>query len=589
MEKPKYVCDHYGRCGPGKRPKFAAFDFETDGLGGDVLAVSWQIEGKEVGYAAGRDPVQAVFDVMCDNLDCVWYAHNAQYEWRYFLNRLIEYRSTTQIFSRSDSDVYMLKIGIPDYEDEWGKIPVLEMRDSLAILPDSLRNLADKFCPELPKLTLDFENVKFDPKDADHIEYSKRDSESLLLILQRFDSMLFESFDIHVKGTASSTGMAAWERSLDHDEKYYNTGRFEEEFIRSAYFGGLVFLTDTNIHEVATSYDINSSYPYQMREHAVPAGKPWRTRLFDRNRLGIYQLVLKAPDGLVVPIIPVRKGNSILWPAGTFEATITSEEILFALDHGYRIIEIKTGLVFPDRVKPFSDFVTKCETLRSLHKGSPLEMIVKLMQNSVYGKFGARRKRRRFHSEFPSDVPKEEVTSWGDDFFVTEEDNQDMRCMPHWAVFITARARLHLLSAVYEVGPENCLYGDTDSITVKSGVEITTGDKYGDWKKDKIWIDFRARAPKQYAGHMIDKNGAIITKGAAKGIPRREWDKQRVLDKVFAGEQAIITYGSLEKFVMAMKTGYIGEHDKTRSLTRLENSASWDCDAAGRVRPRKMG
>ena len=40
MKKP----DYFTKCGPGKRPLFAAFDFETDGLGGKLLAASTSIE-----------------------------------------------------------------------------------------------------------------------------------------------------------------------------------------------------------------------------------------------------------------------------------------------------------------------------------------------------------------------------------------------------------------------------------------------------------------------------------------------------------------------------------------------------------------
>jgi hypothetical protein len=579
MKRP----DSYMRCGPGKRPRFAAFDFETDGLGGPVTAVSYMREGDaDASYISGHKPetlVQSIFDIMAENHEYTWFAHNAQYEFRYFIAGLIEHKDNVSFFCRTDSDVFMITIRLPDYGDD----AVLVMRDSMALWDQTLKDFSDTFCPELPKLKLDFDKVTFDPTDPKHIEYSKRDSMTLLYSLIRFNDMVVDKFDVNLRATLASTGIAAWQRTLESDERYYNH-KDTEDYVRSAYYGGLVFLTDTNLHAGPKTFDINSSYPFQMKTHPMPIGRASRTGLWSARHLGIYTVVIKAPDDLIVPIIPKRHKHGIVWPSGIFETTVTSMELRFAVKHGYKVLEIKTGLVWYETCKPFDDFVNKCSDLRLANPGTVLDRVAKRMQNSTYGKYGSKRTRRKIYGTLTA----EEVIGaepWGD-FYIREEVADDMQCLPQWSVFITAYARLHLLQSIYMVGPDHVIYGDTDSITLKSGFTLPIGQQYGEWKLDKEWIDFRARGPKVYAGH-VKKNGTEVLTGAAKGIPRKQWDKSGIFHAIVRGDQSVIvTYKTLNKFVNVLKDGYTGEHGASRSLSNLSNARSWKQLDDGAVRPR---
>lgn len=587
------IPDCYMRCGPGKRPKYAAFDFETDGFGGKILACSYQMEGElEPTYFCKGDILQKMFYIMCENHDFTWYAHNAQYEWRYFISRLEERKNDLTIFPRTDSDIFMLSIRLPEYDDGETKARLV-MRDSFAVFPQTLKKFAENFTPELPKGEIDFETTMFDAKNPEHIAYSKRDSEALLKSLIRFDDLLYEHFDIHLRLTAAGTAVAGWQRTLDKETRYYNS-KPDEDFIRSGYYGGLVFLTDTNVHENAITYDIRSSYPSQMINHDMPLGNPSRATKISRRDLGIYRVTVRAPRDLIVPILPKRDDKGIMWPAGTFETTSTGSELIFAMDHGYEVLKVHEGLTWHRRIRPFNDFINKCIYLRETYVGTALEMVAKQMQNSLYGRLAAKLIRRVFYSSV-NDNDAEGFEPWGE-FFVRDEKSDDIKRLPQWAVFITAYARLHLLGAAYHAGPENCLYADTDSLTLKASVELPTGPNYGDWQVDKRWIDFRPSGAKVYSGHMIDpKTGEIILKGAAKGIPRKEWNRRKhetdstVLEAVFNGEAKTVDYISLEKFAVALKTGYIGTHEAKRTLSNLSNSRSWVLLENGKVRPRAYG
>lgn len=584
--KKRWRPDYYTRGGPGRRPRLATFDFETDGLGGRVIAASYMTEamleaGVEPGYISKGDIVQQMFFVMCSNPQYHWFAHNMQYEARYFIERLEEIKERVQFFLRTDSDVFMITVDLPEIEDEKGKPSVLTIRDSMALWGESLRKFADQFCPELPKLDIDFERTTFDPSNPEHVEYSKRDSHALLLGLVRFNQLLYDSFGVNIRATIASTALAAWQRTLRKEDRFYNC-KTTEEFVRTGYYGGLVFLTDTRRYEGATTYDRNSSYPAEMMNGWFPLGAPARCRYIADDELGLYDVTVTAPDNLVVPILPKRDDKGIVWPSGTFRTTVTSDEITFARQNGYVVHQVHDGLSWQRVCSPFKDFVEKCRSIRFNFPGTALERVAKLMQNSLYGKFGAKRIRRKLYTTLPEDQIIG-CEPWGD-YLIREELAEDMQCMPQWAVFITARARLSLLKEIYNVGPDNALYGDTDSITLKPGYSLPEGKEYGEWKLEKKWSEFRARGPKIYAGR---KEGSDEIVGAAKGIPKRQWKKSGIFDAILNGTNtSAVEYQTLEKFIQALKTRHIGQRDAHRNLSSLANSRTWRLEPDGRVRPR---
>ena len=563
----------------GKRPLFAAFDLETEGLGGRVLAASFMREGDaKPSYICKGNIISRLFNIMAANSDYQWFAHNAQYEFRYLLDHMRRFRNNITLFNRTDTDFYRIDF---EFEDDEGKPYKLTLRDSFAVFPKKLADFSAKFCPEFPKLEFDFENVPFDPLNPDHREYSMRDSQTLLLSLMRFDNLVFNTFGVHIRATTASTALAAWQTTIPKGT-HYKPNKAVDNISRSAYYGGLVFLTSTNVHRNARSYDINSSYPYQMMTHGVPYGDATETTFFHSDKLGIYDVTIKAPDDLIVPIIPHRDDKGILWNRGTFRTTVTSPEIEFALSHGYRLLTVHGGVVWSETVYPFSDFISKCMSIRFEHKGTALEEVAKLMQNSLYGKFGSKKERRKFYGAEPTAENKQ---PWGDFWTATETDDE-MLAMPQWAAFITARARLHLLSTIYEIGPDNVLYGDTDSITVKEGIYLPEGKEYGAWKCDKRYIAFRARAPKIYAGILESEEAGFKMTGAAKGIPRNQWHKAGIFPAILSEKQNVISYISLDSFAVVLKTGYIGTHERSRSLSELFKSRSWQIEAGGNVRPK---
>lgn len=549
-------------------PCIAAIDVETEGFNGKLLMVQWGIFG-EVKYATGPDMLDVMFaDVMSSPKPVIWYSHFAQYDWRYFMSYFLEQEYELEIGMRTDTDIYEIRI-----ENAEGDTVIL--RDSYALWNSPLAKLATTFCPELPKLDIDVGS--FNPENPDHIAYAKRDVEILLVGLPRLFDMIGEHFGVVAGATTAGTALKAWQRTLEMNE-IYNASDYgpQEEFIRQAYYGGLVFLTDTNIHYGAVTYDVNSSYPSVMYDYGVPYGRAFKTDDYLCGKMGIYRCRVRAPDNLIVPILPARNHRGAMrWYKGEFDTCVTNVELIFAAKHGYEILEIYEGICFEETVFPFNPMIDLCKMLREGYPKTAIEAVAKLIQNSLYGKFGARRERLRMmnvsamdEEDFIGATPYDAEGNW----YTKSELDDTMRCLPEWAVFITAHARLKLLSTIYAIGPEHVLYGDTDSITVKAGHSdyVDSGSKYGQWKLEKEWAEFRAIAPKVYTGILT--NGKRL--GAAKGLPRKGITDDHWKELLETGASQATTI-SIDSLRVSMKHGIRPARQLVRKSSNLDNSSNF--------------
>ncbi len=556
---------------------FLAWDVESQGLGGKLLSICAH-DGEKNHYLAGEpeEIIISFFNILFSRpYPHIWYAHNAQYDWRYILPYIIQSKFEVDLNLRTDTDIYQITI------NREGKKYVL--RDSLAIFPGTLADFAATFTPELPKL--DIEIAHFNPENPVHIQYALRDTEILREGLPRFDTTLRQDFGVGLGHTLSGTAVMAWEHSIDKNYSASTAGD-RENYIRSAYYGGLTFLTRTDQVGECETYDINSSYPAVMCGKGVPAGRGTETLEYQEKLLGIYTARVRSPENLVIPILPSRDSRGHMqWRRGEFETTATNFELGFAASQGYEILEIISGIVWEETIFPFNTFVDKCKKIRQEKRGQPSELIAKRLQNGLYGKFGTRRERMEIYR------PQNDEDTLGSNpidefgfFWSRKTYDENMRCRPEWAVFITAHARIALLETAYRVGVDNIICGDTDSLVILRGHanEIDLGQEYGQFKLEKSWRKFRAIAPKLYSGELASGQFA----GAAKGLPKKKMTDSswRLL---LAGENCMIVYDSLASLRVAMSTNYPPSELKERKSSELINSKNFEnCLHSQLVRPK---
>ncbi len=564
---------------------FAGFDTETRGLGGELLSVQIAVAGDRE-FFTGEDMLRRAFERMSQyTKPVVWYAFHAQYDWRYFLPWLLDNNYEIDVGMRTESDIYQIKVKV-----EGG---TLTMRDAAALFKPgtSLAEFASRFCPELPKLEIDVAN--FNPVDKSHQEYAMRDVDILCAGMSRLDNLLKLHFKVGVGHTAAGTAMKAWQKTIPY-HVYHDASKFGEveEFVREGYYGGLVFLTSDKVYEseddepVAVTVDVNSSYPSVMCDFGVPDGQAARTIDYETGGMGIYRVRVTAPDDIVIPILPARtERGDMRWQRGTFETVVTNRELIFAVKQGYIVQDVIEGIVYEDVIFPFNDFINSCKTIRREFKKLVEEDLDKLMQNSLYGKFGSRRERCSvFQLTEDDDILDARPLDADGRLWVKSEFHEMMRTRPEWAVFITAHARLKLMQAAYSVGIENVLYGDTDSLTVLNGVEkfMDIGDEYGQFKIEKNWRIFRAIAPKVYAGELM--TGEL--KGAAKGLPRKGVGEKQWRELIETGKSEASAL-SLSSLKTSLKKGPSPAQILGRVSSSLKNSVNFEKDlTSSLIKPR---
>jgi len=560
-----------------------AWDTETDGLNGSLLALSYC--APDTAGLLEPDQLESFFMVIESHpYPHVWYAHNAQYDWRYILPQLLA-RYDCQFLNRTDNDIFAIRCMIRGGDGDH-----IDLRDSAALWAGNLKSLIATFAPHLPKLELDFNKVTFDIHNPAHRAYAMRDAEGLMHAMIGYRKVFADLFGCHLGYTSAGSAMKAWRKTIE--KPFYCLSRGLEEKLREAYYGGLVFMTDNNPHNNCQTFDINSSYPASMLDFGVPYGRPVITKRLTFDKPGFWHVTVEAPDPLLIPILPTHDAQGVtVWPSGTFITKVASCELELALKHGYKIHAVHNGILFPEIIKPFDKIIGHCKHLRETNdKESPLSITAKLMQNSLYGKFASKFERKEI---FYADPYNEDCADYelleGLDLYTKIVDDQQTLRMVHWSAWITAQSRVRLLTAAYTGGAAHVLYGDTDSLTVTKDFntsKISIGSDYGQFKLEKTWALFRAHAPKVYAGVL--SNGECV--GKAKGLPRKIMGASEYRN-IIDNKPLLIHYESVPSLTSIIKgkeqSGF-GTKKRHRGLTNLAMSRNWVEGKNGKISARPL-
>jgi len=152
----------------------------------------------------------------------------------------------------------------------------------------------------------------------------------------------------------------------------------------------------TNYTDFLTfKYDVNSHYPNAMLR-PMPGGKPRISSEKDIDKIfGFIEAKVMAPseEELRVPILPVKiDGKTILF-RNTVVGVWWSEELKMARDFGYKILEVKSCVIFDKVEGLFDDYVNTiyAKKLKAEEVENDIQrLIYKLLLNSLYGRLGIR-------------------------------------------------------------------------------------------------------------------------------------------------------------------------------------------------------
>lgn len=377
-----------------------------------------------------------------------------------------------------------------------------------------------KFLGKLPKTKKQYEELE---------KYNIRDS----FITYKFGEFLqnnFNNIGANIKYTVASTSkslftnkyLKTWIRQPD---KKYILEMFK------AYYGGRTEAFYRGEIKNCYLYDINSLYPYVMQKYEFP--NPNYMKVTNNPDLslikkydGISYCRIETPldnKKLFIPLLPYRAERKLIFANGLFNAYHSHAELRKALELGYHIIPIRS-IYYTKNFNPFKNFVTDLynERMKFKNNNSIVEIIYKILLNSLYGKFAQRLEmmeilfkdnpeHRKKLSEvfftnkicYYNDIPLRYKVEGIDERIVKKINDiehyvdfkmfyvTDLDCIkypkfinPILSLYITSFARLELYKHFENVYNKNQIvyYCDTDSIITKA--KLKTGNKLGELKKE---------------------------------------------------------------------------------------------------------
>ena len=196
---------------------------------------------------------------------------------RYFVDRGHKY--TIKPLVRNNR-IYEIKI----YQ---GSRLLFCFKDSLVLLPGSLQQLGKTLCPELgPKGSIPHDLVSSDNLlfySVDLIKYLRQDVLLLGGVMQKAQKIYSEQYNIDIEGLLTLAGLSLKIfRQNFYDDKAFPISiptKNQDTFIRRAYYGGHVDVYKPH-GENLYYYDVNSLYPFIMKNYPMPCGIPvWKNNL----------------------------------------------------------------------------------------------------------------------------------------------------------------------------------------------------------------------------------------------------------------------------------------------------------------------
>jgi hypothetical protein len=375
------------------------------------------------------------FNFLNRSTKLIVYAHNLSgFDGIFLLKQLLPFGKVEPLIHNGKLISIKLKTSSGLYK---GKTIIF--KDSMLLLPLSLRLLCNAFNISIPKGYFPFkltnifytgvlpkfyywtgisvniyESILKDHKNKiwsfkdESIKYCKLDCKCLHEILTQFNELIFNNFQINIHKTLTlpSLAMRIYKTHYMPKNTIYQLVGIVEQAIRESYSGGAVDVyiphnrTNSFFDKVKALfqrifiYDVNALYPYVMANHPMPIGLPTYfegdIRKIDPEAYGFFYCKISSPylqHPLIQRRIKTKNGYRTIAGLGSWYGWICSSELDNAMKYGYTFniisgYQFKTGDIF-------SSYINKMYNLRLEYpKSHPMNLIAKLLMNSLYGKFG---------------------------------------------------------------------------------------------------------------------------------------------------------------------------------------------------------
>lgn len=562
-----------------KKYRYLACDFETTVFDEQDSTEVWAAASVELG---GED-VQ-IFHSLEDqfkyfislNTNIIAYYHNLKFDgnfWlSYFLNNK-KMKPACNYYGSGLSDFKFKKdkeMKNNEYKfsissmGQWYSIIIkvknhfIEIRDSLKLLPFSLKQLGESFKTKHRKLTMEYKGYRF--AGCDITDKEKEYLANDVLVLKEALEIMFN--DGHKSLTIGSCCLTEFKNSIGkkyYDQLFPNMYMFlinpllydvenADEYIRKSYKGGFCYVVEgkkEKIYKNGLTFDVNSLYPSVMHSVSVnryPIGKPtfWKgdcipeaaldehkyffvrikTRFYiKKDKIPFIQIKgdfrYKATECLKTSDLYDKKTGEYYSHYIDFdgteklnrvELTLTQTDFELFIEHyDAKDFEILDGCYFSSRKGIFDEYINKYAEIKKKSKGA-IRQIAKLFLNNLYGKLAAST-RNNFKGCYLKDDG-----SIG--FYNCDSDDKTPGYIPCGSA-ITSYARNFTIRAAqknyYGENKPGFIYADTDSIHLDLPVEKVKGIEidpveFCKWKCETSWDFGFFTRQKTYIEHVIQED-----------------------------------------------------------------------------------
>ena len=359
------------------------------------------------------------------------------------------------------------------------------------------------------------------------LTYNMKDSEISYKAL-KFLYRSFYKLGATPQNTIASSSLSLFRNKYLKDSYLIHTeNNLEQQF--NAYYGGRTETFARGTFHNYNFYDINSLYSFTMlnsfpNPNTMKFSKENTTRYIEAYE-GVSDVIISCPY-MDYPLLPFKHEHKLLFPTGLFRGWYSHIEINRATELGYIIIKVKKTIYFTENCYPFKDYVIDLYNKRKTYpKTNPMNFVTKIMLNSLYGKFGQKYKDRDkwVHGDniTPEMIHKcRNPERIGDYFRLKADTKPSVCCMPIWALYVTAYARIELHRYLEKY---QAIYCDTDSIITKK--ELESSLNIGRFKlEDRIKTGIIIK-PKMYGYVNFDKNDHVKIKGLHQALTFNNFKK----------------------------------------------------------------
>ena len=427
--------------------------------------------------------------------------------------------------------MFNIRVG---FRRKGGRVKIAEFRDSYKIIPMSIEDMADAFGLSIHKIQEpdDWYNrrrpVGYKPVQEDR-EYLANDVVILSLCLGQ---MLDNGYD------RMTIGANALEFYKKHSENFalFCGASGADQYLRNSYKGGWCYVNpaiEKQEQAEGLVLDINSMYPYVMRNRLLPYGTPiyyeGKYNLLHSEAFPLYiqhiRCSFELKDGYFpsVQLKNVYGFQQVEYPTDTnlevVDLYMTNVDLDIFFEH-YNVsdLEYVDGYMFEAKMGMFNDYIdfwydNKSQAGRDGNKG--MRQISKLFLNNLYGKFSINPKFRNKIPYYEDGIVK---------YKFTEYKERNPLYIPV-GIFICSWARSYIVRAAQALH-DRFLYADTDSLHI-SGTDMPSdiwidNEALGAFKVEAIMKRGKYIHSKCYCEELSEDGGQTwYTKVTASGLPHK--------------------------------------------------------------------